>query len=144
MNEIINWSKLQLIQESHNRKSIEKPSATIYKIVACLTGSCGSRGNGKTNAFSTIEIMEDSPVDVDVKHWFSMQNIGVEDPNTSSQLTSEEQLAESLLEKCTYYDAIKRYEHTKLLWIDLLTFMKTKTKLQQQHPELSKIFKTKK
>ena len=89
--------------------------------MACLTGSCGSRGNGKTNAFSTIEIMEDSPVDVDVKHWFSMQNIGVEDPNTSSQLTSEEQLAESLLEKCIYYDAIKRYEHTKLLWIDLLT-----------------------
>ena len=121
MNENINWSKLQLIQESHNRKSIEKPSATIYKIVACLIGSYGSRDNGKTNAFSTIEIMEDSPVDVDVKHWFSMQNIGVEDPNTSSQLTSEEQLAESLLEKCTYYDAIKRYEHTKLLWIDLLT-----------------------
>ena len=106
---------------SQKRKTIEKPSATIYKIVACLTGSCGSRGNGKTNAFSTIEIMEDSPVDVDVKHWFSMQNIGIEDPNTSSQLTSEEQLAESLLEKCTYYDAIKRYEHTKLLWIDLLT-----------------------
>ena len=106
---------------SQKRKTIEKPSATIYKIVACLTGSCGSRGNGKTNAFSTIEIMEDSPVDVDVEHWFSMQNIGVEDPNTSSQLTSEEQLAESLLEKCTYYDAIKRYEHTKLLWIDLLT-----------------------
>ena len=66
--------------------------------MACLTGSCGSRGNGKTNAFSTIEIMEDSPVDVDVEHWFSMQNIGIEDPNTSSQLTSKEQMSESLME----------------------------------------------
>ena len=144
MNEIINWSKLQLIQESHNRKSIEKPSATIYKIVACLTGSCGSRGNGKTNAFSTIEIMEDSPVDVDVKHGFSMQNIGVEDPNTSSQLTSEEQLAESLLENAPIMMQSRDMSTQNYFGLTSSPNMKTKSKLQQQHPELSKISKTKK
>ena len=97
-------------------KSIEEPSTTIYKIGACLSGSTGSKGNRKPNAFSTIEIMEEPPVDV--KHWFSMENIGIEDPSTSSQLTSEEQLAESLMEKYTHYDAIKKCWHTRLLWID--------------------------
>ena len=96
--------------------SIKEPSATIYKIGACLSGSTGSRGSGRTNAFSTIEIMEDSHDYI--KHWFTMENIGIEDPSTSSQLTSEEQLAESLMEKCTYYDAIKKCWHTRLLWID--------------------------
>ena len=76
--------------------SIKEPSATIYKIGACLSGSTGSRGSGRTNAFSTIEIMEDSHDYI--KQWFTMENIGIEDPSTSSQLTSEEQMSESLME----------------------------------------------
>ena len=98
-------------------KSIEEPSATIYKIGACLSGSAGSKGKGSTNAFNTIEIMDDSPEEY-LKYLFTMENIGIEDPSRSSQLTAEEQHAESLMEKYTHYDAINKCWHTRLLWID--------------------------
>ena len=41
-----------------------------------------------------------------------------EDPSFSSEFTSEEQIAETMMEKYTHYDAINKCWYTRLLWID--------------------------
>lgn len=98
-------------------KSIDEPMATVYKIGTCISGSTGSKGDSNISAYSTIEIMDDSPEEY-LKYWFSMENIGIEDPSFSSELTSEEQIAETMMEKYTHYDAINKCWYTRLLWID--------------------------
>ena len=98
-------------------KTIDEPSAAIFKIGACLTGSAGSRDNKPKGIFSTMEVIEEDSSNY-IKNWFTLENIGIEDPTLSSQLTADEQSAEDLMEKHTYYDPVNKCWHTRLLWAD--------------------------
>ena len=99
--------------------SIDQPAATVYKIGACLSGKANPKDkqNQQTNSYSTLEICEEDPIE-NIKSWYTLENVGIEDPSTSSQLTAEEQKAEELMEKNTYYDQENKCYHTRLLWID--------------------------
>ena len=111
--------------------SIGQPSVIIYQIGACLTGAAYPKKDGKAyqeqgntsnthsylNMLSTAEIYEEDPADY-IKSWFSLENVEIEDPSTSSQLTAEEERAEELMEKNTYYDGENKCYYTRLLWIN--------------------------
>ena len=98
-------------------KTIDEPSAAIFKLGACLTGSAGTRDNGPKSMFSTMQVMEEDSSNY-IKDWFTLENIGIEDPTLSSQLTADEKLAEDLMEKYTHYDPVEKCWHTRLLWAD--------------------------
>ena len=53
-----------------------------------------------------------------MKEFFNLENIGIEDPTEMNQLTEEEQKAEDLMKANTYYDPVKKFWSTKLLWAD--------------------------
>ena len=67
-----------------------------------------------------------------------MSNTGFQCKILVLKIETEEQMSESLMEKCTYYDAVKRYEHTKLLWIDLLTSYENKNQASATTPRIIK------
>ena len=111
---------------------IDEPAATIYKIGSCLSGTANPTEVAHTKALpklkppmgdmvnicnTTAEIDEEDSIE-EIKHFFNLENVGIEDPSTSSQLTAQEQQAEELMEKNTYYDAINKCYYTRLLWID--------------------------
>ena len=111
---------------------IGQPSAIIYQIGACLSGAANPKKEKRAiheqqnfphdhttslNMLSTAEIYEEDPAEY-IKSWFTLENVGIEDPSTSSQLSAEEQKAEELMEKNTYYDGENKCYHTRLLWID--------------------------
>ena len=97
-------------------KSIHEPSAAIYEIGACLTGTALSKSENKANLSSSIQLQPDPPCDV--KSWFSLENIGIENPSEDNQLTAEEQKAEDMMKANTYYDETNKCWHTTLLWAD--------------------------
>ena len=99
--------------------NFDQPAAVIYDIGACLSGTANPKGeeNQQTNIYSTIEICEEDPIE-EIKQWFTLENVGIEDPTTANQLTAEQQRAEELMEKHTYYDHEKKCYYTRLLWID--------------------------
>ena len=99
--------------------SITQPAAAIYQIGACLSGTATPQDeqDQKSNMYTTMEIYEDDSIE-DIKSWFTLDNIGIEDPTNSSQLTAEEQKAVELMEKNTYYDPENNCYHTRLLWIE--------------------------
>ena len=115
----------QLISPPNAGKSINEPSAAIYKIGACLTGAANPKdmSMGCDEEFNCIphscvaEICEEDPSDY-IKTWFTLENVGIEDPSISNQLTAEEQRAEEMMQECTYYDDINKCYHTRLLWVD--------------------------
>ena len=98
--------------------SIDQPAAALYKIGTCLSGQANPREKQDQlpNICSTFEVQEEDPLE-DIKSWFSLENVGIEDPSSTSQLTVEEQKAEELMEKYTYYDQENKYYQTRLLWI---------------------------
>ena len=103
-----------------DQNSIDRPAATIYKIGACLSGKANpskEQDQLPLNSFSTFEICEEDPIE-EIKSWFTLENVGIEDPSTTSQLTVEDLKAEELMEKYTYYDPENKCYHTRLLWID--------------------------
>ena len=99
---------------------IGQPAATIYDIGACLSGTANPKDkeNQQTNIYATVEICEEEDPIEEIKQWFTLENVGIEDPTTSNQLTAEQQRAEELMEKYTYYDKDKKCYNTRLLWID--------------------------
>ena len=107
----------QLLKSVATGKSVNDPSATIYKIGACLTGSAGTKDGELKSMFSSMSVMEEDSADY-IKKWFTLENVGIEDPTSSSQLTAAEQLAEDLMEKYTHYDPVNKCWHTRLLWAD--------------------------
>ena len=96
--------------------AIDQPSAAIYKIGACLTGASSSNQGKSSSLFSAVEIQQETVLDV--KNWFSLENLGIENPTEEHQLTVDEQKAEDLMQKHTYYDPENKCWHTKLLWAD--------------------------
>ena len=97
-------------------KSINEPAAAIYKIGACLTGASSLNKGNQVSLFSAVEILPETVVDI--KNWFSLENLGIENPTEEDQLTVDEQKAEDLMQQNTYYDKINKCWHTKLLWAD--------------------------
>ena len=99
---------------------IGQPAATIYDIGTCLSGTANPKDkeNQQTNIYATVEICEEEDPIEEIKQWFTLENVGIEDPTTSNQLTAEQQRAEELMEKYTYYDKDKKCYNTRLLWID--------------------------
>ena len=97
-----------------------QPAATIYDIGACLSGTANPKNteNQQTNIYATVEICEEEDPIEEIKKWFTLENVGIEDPSTINQLTAEEQKAEELMEKNTYYDPKNKCYFTRLLWID--------------------------
>ena len=93
-----------------------EPAAALYKIGNCLAGTANPDDREPT-VFATGEILEEDPIE-EIKAWFSFENIGIEDPATSNQLTAEEQRAEELMQQHTYYDDQHKCYHTRLLWSD--------------------------
>ena len=99
---------------------IDQPAAIIYKIGACLAGTADpikTQNQNALNLLSTFEIYEDDPIE-EIKTWFTLENVGIEDPSNTSQLTAEELKAEELMEKHTYYDSKNKCYYTRLLWIN--------------------------
>ena len=99
---------------------IDQPAAIIYKIGACLAGTADpikTQNQNALNLLSTFEIYEDDPIE-EIKAWFTLENVGIEDPSNTSQLTAEELKAEELMEKHTYYDSKNKCYYTRLLWIN--------------------------
>ena len=81
-----------------------QPAAYLTKIGNCLTGTAnpGNEDN-QLSVFSTCEIQEEDSIE-EIKQWFSLENVGIEDPTTTNQLTAEEIRAEQLMQQHTYYD----------------------------------------
>ena len=97
-----------------------QPAATIYDIGACLSGTANPKDkeNQQMNIYATVEICEEEDPIEEIKRWFTLENVGIEDPTTSSQLTAEQLRAEELMENNTYYDQKNKCYHTRLLWIN--------------------------
>ena len=95
-----------------------QPVAYIYDIGACLAGSANDSSNKQIQSFVTLDIQEEEEDSFDPKTWFTLENVGIEDPSMSSLLTVEQQKAEEMMQECTYYDDINKCYHTRLLWID--------------------------
>ena len=101
-----------ILKEIKLGSSIDQPAASIYHIGTCLTGSSLSKTD--TNSlFSSVEIHPETPIDI--QKWFSLENLGIECPN-DNELTADQQKAEDLMKKVTYYDKINKCWHTQLLW----------------------------
>ena len=90
--------------------SFDQPAASIYKIGACLSGNAKPRE--KQDQLEKIHSLvcstkaeEEEDSHEYIKAWFNLENVGIEDPSITSQLTAEEQKAQELMEKNTYYDA---------------------------------------
>ena len=98
--------------------SIDLPAAAVYKIGTCLSGSANPKDKqSQTNVYSTIEVCEEEEDPIEnIKSWFTLENVGIEDPSTASQLTVEEQRAVELMENNTYYDKENKFYQTRLLW----------------------------
>ena len=97
--------------------SIDLPAAAVYKIGTCLSGSANPKDKqSQTNVYSTIEVYEEEDPIENIKSWFTLENVGIEDPSTASQLTVEEQRAVELMENNTYYDKENKFYQTRLLW----------------------------
>ena len=54
----------------------------------------------------------------DIQGFFYLENIGIEDPQETSQLTAEEHKAEDLMKANTGYAKVKKCWHNKLLRAD--------------------------
>ena len=94
-----------------------QPAAAIYQIGNCLTGTANPKnGENQLSMFATATYEED-PIE-EIKAWFTLENLGIEDPSTANQLTAEEQRAEELMQQHTYYDEVKKCYFTRLLWTD--------------------------
>ena len=61
-------------------------------------------------------VIQPNPPD-DIKNWFTLENIGIENP-AEGNLSADELRAEELMEKNTYYDSKNLCWHTRLLWAD--------------------------
>ena len=105
----------KLFKELIVGSSLNQPAANIYEIGACLTGSSTENVEKKTSLFSSVEIREEE-TQVDIKKWFSLENLGIEHPPESDELTAEEKRAETMMENCTYYDKENKFWVTRLLW----------------------------
>ena len=107
-----------LFEKSVSGDSMEEPAAITYKIGTCLAGTANPSEEPKLpNVYTIFGTSEEDPIEY-VKFWFDLENVGIEDPSSTSQLTVEEQKAEELMEKNTYYDQVKKCYFTRLLWID--------------------------
>ena len=93
------------------------PAAAIYEIGACLTGSSVGSVEKKQSLFASVEIKE-SGTPIEINKWFSLENLGIQHPTEKDELSAEEQRAESLMEKVTFYDKEKKFWTTRLLWKD--------------------------
>ena len=103
-----------MLKEIKLGSSIEQPAASIYHIGTCLTGS--SLSKTVTNSlFQSVEIHPETPIDI--QKFFNLENLGIECP-TDSELTADQQKAEDLMKKITYYDKNNKCWHTQLLWSD--------------------------
>ena len=95
----------------------DEPAAALYKIGNCLTGTANPKnGENHLSMFATATYEED-PIE-EIKAYFSLENLGIEDPSTANQLTAEEQRAEELMQQHTYYDEVNKCYFTRLLWAD--------------------------
>ena len=101
----------QLFKRIIKSKHLYEPSAAVYHIGTCLTGSTTTKQIPPAIYLTTQQNPE-------VKDFFTLENIGIEDPTISSNLTAEEQLAEELMNKYTFYDSENLCWHTRLLWAD--------------------------
>ena len=101
----------QLFKNFVKSDAINIPSAAVYDIGTCLTG-CTSVKQEQPVIYITTQ------QDTDIKEFFTLENIGIEDPTISSNLTAEEQQAEEKMKKYTFYDSKNLCWHTRLLWAD--------------------------
>ena len=112
----------QLLEKIISGRSLDEPKAAIFQIGACLTGSNASpTGEEKISVYTNLDIHklipQPDPI-LYIQKFFELENIGIEDPTETSQLTAEEQKAEDLMKANTFYDEKLKHWHTKLLWAD--------------------------
>ena len=111
----------QLLKKIISGRSLDEPKAAIFQLGACLTGTAPPKGEERISIYSNLaihkEIPQPDPI-LYIQKFFELENIGIENPLETSQLTAEEQKAEDLMEANTHYDEVLKCWHTKLLWAD--------------------------
>ena len=107
----------QLLEKIISGNSLDEPKAAIFQIGACLTGAAPPKGEERIKILTNLEVPTKEQLP-DIQGFFSLENIGIEDPTELNQLTEEEQKAEDMMKANTYYDPEKKCWHTKLLWAD--------------------------
>ena len=113
----------QLLEKIISGGTLDEPKAAIFQIGACLTGTAPLKREESIKIHSNLDILKEIPLpdhdtDTYIQGLFTLENIGIEDPLETSQLTAEEQKAEDLMKANTFYDAEQKCWHTKLLWAD--------------------------
>ena len=88
-----------------------------------MTGTAPLKREESIKIHSNLDILKEIPLpdhdtDTYIQRLFTLENIGIEDPLETSQLTAEEQKAEDLMKANTFYDSDQKCWHTRLLWAD--------------------------
>ena len=106
----------QLLEKIIGGGALDEPKAAIFQIGACLTGTAPLKREEIIKIHSNLDILKENMEYI--QKFFALDNIGIEDPLETSQLTAEEQKAEDLMKANTFYDSDQKCWHTRLLWAD--------------------------
>ena len=111
----------QLFEKIICGRSLDEPKAAIFQIGACLTGTAPPKGDERMTILANLNTHQETPdqeTTLYIQKCYNLENIGIEDPLETNQLTAEEQQAEDFMKANTYYDEDQKCWYTKLLWAD--------------------------
>ena len=111
----------QLFENIICGRSLDEPKAAIFQIGACLTGTAPPKGDERMTILANLNTHQETPdqeTTLYIQKCYNLENIGIEDPLETNQLTAEEQQAEDFMKANTYYDEVQKCWYTKLLWAD--------------------------